>query len=121
MGTISTGADDVQGRPPLCVVVVGGVNLRDGQDRTGEVIGFYRLKEGTNAAAAWAEIISSKRLVVVWMAPLLMSTSTLILSMIAVSVVVFPLPVGAVSENRPGGFAAAARQSARSCSPSTPR
>lgn len=30
-----------------------------GQDRTGEAVGFYRLKEGTNAAAAWAEMLKN--------------------------------------------------------------
>ena len=35
------------------------VHCEHGQDRTGEVVGFYRLKEGTNAATAYAEMLKN--------------------------------------------------------------
>lgn len=34
------------------------VHCEHGQDRTGLVIGLYRLQEGTNKAAAWAEMVA---------------------------------------------------------------
>jgi protein tyrosine phosphatase (PTP) superfamily phosphohydrolase (DUF442 family) len=35
------------------------VHCEHGEDRTGEAVGFYRLKEGTNAAAAWSEMVKN--------------------------------------------------------------
>lgn len=52
-----TGPDSIQMDSALAAIGPGTfIHCEHGQDRTGLLVGLYRLQEGTNAAAAWCEM-----------------------------------------------------------------
>lgn len=56
---LSTGPNDTEMKKAVSEITPGTiVHCVHGWDRTGLVIGMYRLHEGTNKAAAWAEMLN---------------------------------------------------------------